>query len=372
MKQVYIHDTHIISPLGFSVQENFDALLRGTSGVSVVKMPEPIGSIFTGKIEDEAFEKYFRMISGSFSGSRIEQLMIAALQSVIEKNPVTEDSLLIVSTTKGNIKALEQGNIGEAHLHQTAETIRNYFGFSKKPVVISNACVSGVMALSVAKRMLQMNAVSDVFVVAADELIPFIVSGFQSFQAMSDEVCRPYDKNRKGVNIGEASTAAYISSEKKDNRIEIAGEANINDANHISGPSRTGEGLFLSIQKAMNEAKVVSDDIDFISAHGTATLYNDEMESIAFHRNGLENTPVNSFKGYYGHTLGAAGLLETVLTVECMKQNIYIPSFGFETLGVSQPMNLIREVTHQPMNTALKTASGFGGSNSAVVLKKQI
>src|SRR5690606_37312591 len=216
MKQVYIHDTHIISPLGFSVQENFDALLRGTSGVSVVKMPEPIGSIFTGKIEDEAFEKYFRMISGSFSGSRIEQLMIAALQSVIEKNPVTEDSLLIVSTTKGNIKALEQGNIGEAHLHQTAETIRNYFGFSKKPVVISNACVSGVMALSVATRMLQMNAVSDVFVVAADELIPFIVSGFQSFQAMSDEVCKPYDKNRNGVHIGEASAVVYVSSAERD------------------------------------------------------------------------------------------------------------------------------------------------------------
>src|SRR5690554_7712407 len=79
MKQVYIHDTHIISPLGFSVQENFDALLCGASGVSVVKMPEPIGRIFAGKIDDEAFEKYFRTISGSFSGSRIEQLMIAAL-----------------------------------------------------------------------------------------------------------------------------------------------------------------------------------------------------------------------------------------------------------------------------------------------------
>lgn len=370
MKQVYIHDTHIISPLGFSVQENFDALLCGASGVSVVKMPEPIGRIFAGKIDDEAFEKYFRTISGSFSGSRIEQLMIAALQSVIEKNPVREDSLLIVSTTKGNIKALEQFNITEAHLYPATQNIQRYFGFKRKPVVVSNACVSGVMALSVAKRMLQMNAVSDVFVVAADELVPFIVSGFQSFQAMSDEVCKPYDKNRKGVNIGEASAAVYISSEKKDNGIEIAGEANINDANHISGPSRTGEGLFLSIQKAMNEANVNADEIDFISAHGTATLYNDEMESIAFHRNGLENTPVNSFKGYYGHTLGAAGLLETVLTVECMKQNIYIPSFGFETLGVSQPMNLIREVTHQPMNTALKTASGFGGSNSAVVLKR--
>src|SRR5690554_7659099 len=136
MKQVYIHDTHVISPLGFSVQENFSALLCGTSGVSVVKMPEPIGRIFAGKIDDEAFEKYFRTISGSFSGSRIEQLMIAALQSVIEKKPVREDSLLIVSTTKGNIKALEQFNITEAHLYPATQNIQRYFGFKRKPVVV--------------------------------------------------------------------------------------------------------------------------------------------------------------------------------------------------------------------------------------------
>src|SRR5690606_14343603 len=140
-------------------------------------------------------------------GSRIEQLMIAALQSVIEKNPVREDSLLIVSTTKGNIKALEQFNITEAHLYPAAQNIQRYFGFKRKPVVVSNASVSGVMALSVAKKMLQMNAASAAFVDAATGYISFNVSGFQTIPANSDEVCRPYDKNRKGVNIGEASAA---------------------------------------------------------------------------------------------------------------------------------------------------------------------
>jgi len=372
MDKVFIHQANIITPLGFSVQENFDALLRETTGISLTKLPEPIGTIPAGKIDDRLFQNFFSELNLNFSGSRIEQLMIAALEPIVNKQSVTTDAMLIISTTKGNVQALEQGNIKDAFLHQTAENIRKYFGFSKKPIVISNACVSGVMALSVAKRMIQMKAASKVFIVAADEITPFVVSGFQSFQAMSDEVCKPYDENRKGINLGEAAAAVFISSESKSEGIEIAGEANINDANHISGPSRTGEGLYLSIQKAMEEAKITSDKIDFVSAHGTATLYNDEMESIAFQRSGLDQTPINSFKGYYGHTLGAAGLLETIISMECMKQNTYLPSFGFEILGVSQPMNIIKKIKNQPMNTVLKTASGFGGSNSAMILRKQI
>lgn len=372
MDKVFIHQTNIITPLGFSVQENFDALLRETTGISLTKLPEPIGTIPAGKIDDRLFRDFFSELNLNFSGSRIEQLMIAALAPIVNKQSVTTDALLIISTTKGNVQALEQGNIKDAFLHQTAENIRKYFGFSKKPIVISNACVSGVMALSVAKRMIQMKAASKIFIVAADEITPFVVSGFQSFQAMSDEVCKPYDENRKGINLGEAAAAVFLSADSKPEGIEIAGEANINDANHISGPSRTGEGLYLSIQKAMEEAKITSDKIDFVSAHGTATLYNDEMESIAFQRSGLDQTPVNSFKGYYGHTLGAAGLLETIISMECMKQNTYLPSFGFEILGVSQPMNIIKKIKNQPMNTVLKTASGFGGSNSAMILRKQI
>ena len=91
------------------------------------------------------------------------------------------------------------------------------------------------------------------------------------------------------------------------------GDATCNDASHISGPSRTGEGLFRSITAAINEAKIKLEDIDYISAHGTATIFNDEMEAIAFNRLGMESIPLNSFKGYFGHTLGASGLVETIV-----------------------------------------------------------
>lgn len=370
MKQVYIKDTNIISPLGFSVEENFEKLLQGTTGISSVALPDPMGTIFAGKINDAVFNPFFEKIAPTYTGARIERLMIAALDSVVRNNPISPNALLIVSTTKGNIRALENGNISEADLNHSAQNVAHYFGFQRQPLIVSNACVSGVMALSIAKRFIQMHQATAVYVVAVDELTAFTVSGFQSFQAMSNEICQPFDQERKGVNLGEASVAAYLSSEKKEHSIEILGDANINDANHISGPSRTGEGLFRSITNALEEAKITADQIDFISAHGTATLYNDEMESIAFQRVGLSNTPVNSLKGYYGHTLGASGLLETVITTACMQRNVYLPSYGFSVLGVSQPMNIVTKVVHQSMNIALKTASGFGGSNSAIVLKK--
>ena len=226
------------------------------------------------------------------------------------------------------------------------------------------------MALSIAKRFIEMDAFDAAYIIAVDELTPFVVSGFQSFQAMSSEPCKPYDAARTGVNLGEAAVAVYVSNQAKESSVLIAGDANINDANHISGPSRTGEGLVLSIEKAMNEAQVNSENVDYISAHGTATLFNDEMEAIAFNRTNLQKVPVNSLKGYFGHTLGASGLLESVLTIESLKQGVLIPSLGFETPGTSQSLNIITEKITKELNVALKTASGFGGSNSAMVFIK--
>lgn len=367
---VYIQNTNIISPLGFSTGDNFQALLAGKSGIAPVFINENIETVYAGKINDALFNEHFRSIDAAFQGSRIEKLVIAALHPLIQKNPVNSHSVLILSTTKGNISVLEANRLSDAFIPQTIQNINAYFGFQTEPIVVSNACTSGVLALSVAKRFLEMQHFQNAYVVAVDELTLFVVSGFQSFQAMSDEVCKPYDENRKGVNLGEAAAAVFVSNDYSENAITIAGEANSNDANHISGPSRTGEGLVLSIEKALQEAGKSAADIDYISAHGTATLYNDEMEAIAFNRTQLQNVPVNSLKGYYGHTLGASGLLESIIAIESLKNNVLLPSLGFENLGVSQAINLITKTAQKPLNTILKTASGFGGSNSAMVFIK--
>ena len=120
----------------------------------------------------------------------------------------------------------------------------------------------------------------------------------------------------------------------------------------------------------MKEAKISADQIDFISAHGTATLYNDEMEAIAFNRINLQNVPLNSLKGFYGHCLGAAGLLESIISMESAMHNTLIQSKNFEEQGTSQSLNIIKENQPAKINYILKTASGFGGCNAAIVLEK--
>ena len=147
--------------------------------------------------------------------------------------------------------------------------------------------------------------------------------------------------------------------------------ATSNDANHISGPSRTGEELAQAITQAMNEAEVLPSQVSFLSAHGTATPFNDEMEAKAFALSGLNHVPMNSFKGYWGHTLGAAGVVESVASIHSMKQNLLIKSAGFETLGVSEYLTMLEKNLNCPVDHVVKTASGFGGCNAAIVFGKE-
>jgi 3-oxoacyl-[acyl-carrier-protein] synthase-1 len=201
-----------------------------------------------------------------------------------------------------------------------------------------------------------------------------VVSGFQSLQAFSPERCRPFDADRKGINLGECAAAVVLTSRPEELNIEprlrISGGGLSNDANHISGPSRTGEELAFAINQAMEEAALTSADIGFISAHGTATLYNDEMEAKAFTLAGMQQIPLNSLKGYFGHTLGAAGVLETALSAQSLLQDELITSAGFQTLGVTHPVNVIRSLESRSLECCLKTASGFGGCNAAIILQK--
>ena len=143
-----------------------------------------------------------------------------------------------------------------------------------------------------------------------------------------------------------------------------------NDANHISAPSQTGEELSHAMVKAMEDAHVLPAAIDFISAHGTATMYNDEMEAKAITLANLQTAPVNSLKGYYGHTLGAAGLIESVVSIQSLKRNLLIPTLGFEKTGTTIPVNICTDMVEGDYKNCLKTASGFGGCNAAVVFSK--
>jgi 3-oxoacyl-(acyl-carrier-protein) synthase len=382
-KEIYITDYNCVTPLGFDADSNWKALLEGKSGVSLHKIIDNQEAFYASMIDseklDEEFSRFFTQNTIDFT--RLEKMLLLSLQPLVEKHSLSENTAFILSTTKGNISLLKnQSELPEGvYLSKLAQKIADFFGFKTKPIVVSNACVSGVMAIAVAKNMIQAGKYKDAFVIAGDELSEFVISGFNSFQAIGSGPCKPYDKNRDGINIGEAAAAIYMTSchsdegrisENEKFRFKVLGDSAVNDANHISGPSRTGDGLFASIKNAMTEAQVSAEQIDFISAHGTATLYNDEMEAIAFNRMELQNVPLNSMKGYYGHCLGASGLLESIISMESAIYSTLLPSRNFEENGVSQPLNIIKENQSAAVQYILKTASGFGGCNAAVVLEK--
>ncbi|OCK52144.1 beta-ketoacyl synthase [Chryseobacterium sp. CBo1] len=374
-KEVYITDYNCVTPLGFDVSSNWNALLEGKSGVALHKIIENQAPFYASVIDTEKLNEEFNKNFDYQDFTRLEKMFLLSLKPLIERHPISDETAFILSTTKGNISLLKNQTIlpEGVFLSRLAQKIADFFGFKTKPIVVSNACVSGVMAIAVAKNMIQAGKYKDAFVVAGDEISEFVISGFNSFQAIGTEVCKPYDKNRDGINIGEATAAVYITSKPNQNgkfSFKVLGDSAINDANHISGPSRTGDGLFASIKNAMTEAEVSTEQIDFISAHGTATIYNDEMEAIAFNRMELQNVPLNSMKGYYGHCLGASGLLESIISMESALNNILIPSKNFKETGTSQPLNIIKENQPAEIKYILKTASGFGGCNAAIVLEK--
>jgi 3-oxoacyl-[acyl-carrier-protein] synthase-1 len=374
LQEVYITETNCITPIGFDVATNIKNIGDEVSGIQLhdnaLLMKAPF---YASIINDADLDLAFAKVTPATDYSRLEKMMILALEPIIKKAKLVlnERTAFILSTTKGNITALENINaIEPAYLHRLAKMIADFFGFTTEPIVVSNACVSGVLSVSVAKRLVQIGAYDNVFIVAGDEVSAFVLSGFNSFQAMSDLPCKPYSLNRTGVTLGEAAAAVLVSKDKENAKIKIIGDGSINDANHISGPSRTGEGLFRSIESALAEAQINSNQVDYISAHGTATPFNDEMEAIALNRLGLEKVPVNSLKGFYGHTLGASGLLETVIGIEAVRDNKLFVSLGFDVLGVSQSINVIAKNENKSIRYFLKTASGFGGCNTAVLFEK--
>lgn len=379
MRKIYCSYNNIVSFFGFNSQSAISQIMNEVSALRLIDdksiLPKPF---YTSKIDEGELQKKFEALHPKESYTRLEKMLIVSLSDTLTKTNIelNERVGLIISTTKGNIDALEsQSPFAEerAYLSELGNKVKQFFGFQNDAVVLSNACVSGILAIAVAKRLIQEGRYDHVFVAAGDLVTQFILSGFQAFQALSDEACRPYCKSRSGINIGEVGASTLVTGDQgllADESVAIVGEASCNDANHISGPSRTGEGLFRSVTSAMKQTGLSVKDIDFISAHGTATQFNDEMEAIAFNRAGFENTPLNSLKGYFGHTLGASGLLETIIAMHSLNHNTLFASKGFNELGVSEHLNVIEETTSRPIHTFLKTASGFGGCNTAVVFQK--
>lgn len=381
---IYIIADNIISSLGLTTEANVAQIAAEETGIKCYDDPAIYPApVWVSRIKDKILAPALDQLVNKTAYSRLEQLFLLSIIDAIKDTPVdlsSPDTLIIMASTKGNIDLLEHKNRGKFPLKRVllgtmAAQIQHYFNHPNTPLVVCNACISGVLAMDVAKRLLRRKKYKHIVVTGGDLVTEFTVSGFQSFKAMSDAPCRPYDKNRVGINLGEGVGTVVLSLDKPTNTtglITLDGGASSNDANHISGPSRTGNGLFIAMSKALKDANCNETAIDYLSMHGTATPYNDEMESKAIALANLQTVPLHSLKGYIGHTLGAAGLIESIVAIHSLKNNMLYRSLGFEELGVPKKINVIDKTTPKVLNKCLKAASGFGGCNAAMIFSKVV
>ena len=366
MIKVVAHN--ILSPLGKTTEENYQNVLRGHSGLRQYegkwKLPFPLcASLF--KIQNSKF---------SILNAPFESLVLDSVKAAIGNTPIDEDTCFILSTTKGNLSAsalsVRESAIPSRTARFLSASITSKLGIKTDPIIVCNACISGVAAIILAQRLLFSRIYKRAIVCGCDVLGRFITSGFESLKALSPEPCRPFDIERLGLNLGEAAATLVLEYQEQPSADGwyILNGATSNDAYHISSPSPKGEGCARAIMQACRG--IDTESLAVINAHGTATMYNDQMESKAIETAGLTSVPVNALKGCYGHTLGAAGLLETILTMRAIDDGIILPTKGFQERGVSGKIDIVGETRQTDKRSFLKIISGFGGCNAALVCSK--
>jgi 3-oxoacyl-[acyl-carrier-protein] synthase II len=287
---------------------------------------------------------------------------------------------VIVGTTLGGIggwlrAVRENGDAGSRWgWAGPAQKIAHAVG-AKGPVQTrSVACASGNVALGAALDLIR-NGVEVVLAGGVDALNDFVVAGFGTLKAGDPEPCRPFDKSRRGLNLGEGAGFLLLESEAHARargariRAFLDGYGVSADAVHMTGPDREGRGAARAMLAALADARMSPSEIGFVSAHGTATAFNDLMEAKAMAQVFSAVPPVNSIKSAIGHTLGAAGALEAVLCVRTLETGLVTPTSGLVEQDPEIALDVVRELRKIDLRTVLSTSSGFGGTNAAIVLK---
>lgn len=347
-------------------------------------------------LDNDAIKKHFN-INGVFF-SRTALLGLLALEealSYLPKDFRKKKVAFVNSSTTGNMAEIENlymdvisnatippqyiNSVQAVDCADVAYKLADFFQLNCFVMNISTACSSSSNTILVGKRLIESNQFDYVICGGTDALSKFTLNGFYSLKNIDNELSKPFDANRNGLNLGEG--AAYIVLESKEhaenrsahNFCSIIGGANVNEAHHPSAPSPDGSGAYKTMLKAINNAAIVPDDIVYINAHGTATLGNDGAEITAIQNLfSIEKCPhFNSTKTLTGHTLAASGVIETILTIFSMEEKVLIPNFRFQTNieGISiQPIKEFISGINIPY--AINNSFGFGGSNVCLVLKK--
>jgi 3-oxoacyl-(acyl-carrier-protein) synthase len=394
MSRIFVTGIGIISPLGDTLSLNHTALKNGVCGISNLELIRsnfagtlPVGEI---KTETETFKQKLKINKPGLTRNSLLSLHAfadAVNDSELTANEITSfDTALVGANTVSGMcltdelyKDANSKSTGSEYLFSydggsVTLAIQEHYGMKGICNTINTACSSSANSIMYGARLIQNGLAKRVIVGGSDSLAKYTINGFNSLYILSDEICRPFDSERKGLNLGEGAAFLVLESEEtigaKKVYAELTGYCNANDAYHPSSISENADGPFLAMQGALQKAGLQPQQIDFINAHGTATENNDAAESKAILR--LFNTPpaFASTKSNTGHTLGAAGAIEAVYSIlNIMHQEVYT-SLHYQNPIASTGLVPVTNYTKMPIQHVLSNSFGFGGNCSSLIFSK--
>jgi len=383
----------VVSPLGFGLAETLDSLRKSRDCVSPITRfsVAQCRCKTAGQVPDD------NLLASRGEGPRSRRLhrashmMIQALREVLAQEPQFEPELTVIGTTSGGMsygehyyRSLRQAG----DLRHSPTWIANYpaqkpvidaqevFEISSPCQVIANACASGTNAVGHAFECVRSGRYNRVLAGGYDALSEMVFVGFDSLQASTPEKCRPFDRHRTGMVLGEG--AALLALENLDLAVqrgapvlaEIIGYGISTDNFHITQPEPSGSGPRQAMERALQSANVSAGEVDYINAHGTATVFNDAAEGKAI--SGLfDGVPVSSTKSMMGHSLGAAGAVEAIVCLLALEHQFVPSNINFGELDDDLDLNVVEnEARPALLRTALSNSFGFGGTNASILMRR--
>lgn len=386
----------IISSIGNTFEENRAALLASKAGIGPITQlaTKHAASIQVGEVSltnTQLAEGLQLDSNNNFTRTALLGTW-AAREAVKNASCDLEDGLrtgFLSATTVGGMDMTEKylkefethpqirKYISSHHAGDSSEKIASYLGINGLVTTISTACSSAANAIMTGARLINSGKLDRVLVGGTDALSLFTINGFKSLMILSENSCTPFDEHRSGLNLGEGAAFLMLESpaalQKRHSKVlaYLSGYANANDAFHQTASSDNGEGAFLAMKNAMAAANIAPDTIDYINAHGTATLNNDLSESHAMIRLFGKNIPAfSSTKGYTGHTLAAAGAIEAVFSVVALQKQVIFPNLNFSIPIAETGLAPQTALQKKKLRYVISNSFGFGGNCSSLVFSK--
>ncbi len=314
------------------------------------------------------------------------------LKDVLEKTEWTNEELrdcgFIFATTTSEIDIWEnqipffnnekiqsprKNIVSHQSLGIIIEDLRSFFNIQGPCSVLSSSCSASLQALALASAWIKMGKVKRCIVGSTEILSTLTTSGFESLRLISRQNCKPFDKNRSGINLGEASAFIALEKESRESKKALAfmsGFGLSSDAYHSTSPQPEGSGSEQAIKKALQQSQIEASEISWFYAHGTGSLANDLSEARAIERLFPKGVFVSSTKSIHGHTLACSGLLESVLSIQSLKNQMAIPNSTYETADPAFKLNLTQRPEKNELNHILKNSLGFGGINCSLIISR--